>query len=64
MYSLTITAGWWLLPFVFTVFAFILASYLTPRNYGGYLSGLEGAFNTLFAIVVSLLSWVIYLAVS
>ena len=64
MWSITITAGWWLVPLVITVSAFIIAELKTPPNRGGFLSGLEGGFLNLIALVVSLFSWVIYLAIT
>lgn len=55
--TLEITLGWWLLPTIVTIAAFVWASKDDEAN------GLAGAILFLGATVVSLAAWVIYLGV-
>lgn len=51
---LTITIGTWVIPLLIT---FIVFGWSFTQNDGGYLSGF---FETLIALIISLLAWLIW----
>lgn len=54
---MTITLGWWLLPTIITIAAFVWA--FSDSEAGD----IAGAFLLLGAMVVSLFAWVLYLGI-
>ncbi len=56
--------GWWLIPLIITTLSFTVASwYETPR--GGYLSlDFEGLFRYAAALIISLVTWLVYALVT
>ena len=63
--SFTITFGWWLLPLVITVasMAWAIPVRDDERRSGSYfpaLDGLESAFRTGVATIVSLIAWLVW----
>ena len=64
--EITIPMGWWLAPLAFTTIAFATAYCCTPAptRHGGFLPdfgpALIGAMNALFAIIGSLVAWLIW----
>ncbi|PCJ88601.1 MAG: hypothetical protein COA54_02470 [Thiotrichaceae bacterium] len=64
MYSLTVTAGWWLLPFLITLIAYAWAWRVTPDADESFLSGIEGIYTFGLATFASLVVWVVFLAVT
>lgn len=62
---MTITLGWWVIPVLVMAVLVGLAIGFTPRDsggYGGIGSGLVGLFYLMAAAVVSLVVFVVYMA--
>jgi UDP-N-acetylmuramyl pentapeptide phosphotransferase/UDP-N-acetylglucosamine-1-phosphate transferase len=55
-----INLGWWLLPLVITGIAFFAAWDMTPKNQTGMMAGLDGLVLGAFALIVSLMAWLIW----
>ena len=51
--SFTLTFGWWAIPLAITIISLMWSTYCSR---GGYF---DGVFETLFALIISLLSWAI-----
>lgn len=59
---MTIHIGWWIIPLLITVSAFI-AAIIPVGNEGGYSgigSGMVGCFFLALAAVVSLVAWLVW----
>ncbi len=65
---MTITLGWWLIPLAITIMAFIKAGVVKTSSSGGTFdhiaASIEFIINYGLALVVSLISWVIFFGVS
>lgn len=56
---MTIYIGWWALPLVLSLVAFF-AAWLSDTDSGGYLSGLDSLIFYFFALIFSLVVWLIW----
>ncbi len=63
MMDITITIGWWLVPTVGTLSAFLCARFWSPQPRAG-LAGSAGAFISLLlycvAAILSLILWLVW----
>ena len=57
---MTITIGWWALPFVLTCAAFLDAYMAEDKNQRGMMAGLDGIIFGALALIVSLIAWLIW----
>jgi hypothetical protein len=55
---MTISLGWWLIPTVITII--LLAVTLYPSRQTGFGDAIIGAFEFLAALIVILISWLIW----
>ncbi len=62
--SFDITIGWWIIPLLITIGFFIWANTRPKSGGSGMYSGLlDGFFENITAIIVSLVSWLIYFVI-
>lgn len=57
---MSITIGYWVIPALLTIAAFIWAEVITPRRMSGYFPDLTGLFTYGAALVASLVFWLIW----
>lgn len=62
--TINIEFGWWLIPAIITAISFIIAFWRSDKSYAHGLSALgqamSNAFLYLFALVASLISWLVW----
>lgn len=57
---MTITVGAWIVPLLITIISIWIAFAETDTRSGGYLAGIEILFYLPLAVIVSLVSWLIW----
>lgn len=58
---MTVTLGWWLVPFVLTL-VFVGHLFIPLNRTGDYDFGFDGLIKSGALLIVALISWVVYLA--
>jgi hypothetical protein len=57
---MTITLGWWVLPLMVTIAAFVAAGSYRPRPSGYGYGDITGALLVMVALIVSLIAWLVW----